>query len=332
MLVAHDQDDQRVLAWNAHKGQIYFCPECSRPVIARQGQIVIWHFAHKVRGSCAAEGESPEHLKMKQWVYEWFKQSPTVTLCELEWRLPEIRRRADLYVEAEWGRVAIECQVSSMSFDDLHSKIGAYKSAGIAPLYIISRGRLGKSSCRDVRDLGRVTMKPLALAKYLLALYGVLYVYQPALAQEELHNGNILPEVIGGIVPVSISPNKQTSMLSYASWLTLYCCPDINPELGMEVKSQKKLAYFAGASADDVAQQITDSLMNADNPMLRFLSAKERIDAARTRELNALNITDQKQRWEEINAASVEREFAFADFKRARVELIELGYKPTLLA
>jgi len=54
--------------WNYKRGDASLCPLCSASLIARKGEIVVWHWAHHprphTRVSCAHE-ESPWHLKWK---------------------------------------------------------------------------------------------------------------------------------------------------------------------------------------------------------------------------------------------------------------------------
>ena len=39
-------DHHRVYAFDAEKGQEYYCPVCVNQVIPRQGEVNSWHFAH----------------------------------------------------------------------------------------------------------------------------------------------------------------------------------------------------------------------------------------------------------------------------------------------
>lgn len=39
-------DHHRVHAFDAEKGQAYYCPVCGNQVIPRQGEVNSWHFAH----------------------------------------------------------------------------------------------------------------------------------------------------------------------------------------------------------------------------------------------------------------------------------------------
>lgn len=43
-----------------------FCPSCLEPVVAKQGDIKVWHFSHASGADCAGAGESALHLAAKQ--------------------------------------------------------------------------------------------------------------------------------------------------------------------------------------------------------------------------------------------------------------------------
>lgn len=43
-----------------------FCPRCHEPVVAKQGDVRVWHFSHASGTECAGAGESALHLAAKQ--------------------------------------------------------------------------------------------------------------------------------------------------------------------------------------------------------------------------------------------------------------------------
>lgn len=45
-----------------------FCPSCREPVIAKQGDVRVWHFSHVSGADCAGAGESALHLAAKQLI------------------------------------------------------------------------------------------------------------------------------------------------------------------------------------------------------------------------------------------------------------------------
>ena len=48
-------DHHRVHAFDAEKGQEYYCPVCGNQVIPRQGEVNSWHFAHVTSCMVAAQ-------------------------------------------------------------------------------------------------------------------------------------------------------------------------------------------------------------------------------------------------------------------------------------
>src|ERR1035437_8537112 len=69
-LRTHDQHmvDPTEVAQGGSCGCI--CPGCNEPLIARQGMINEWHFAHKAGGDCASGAESAIHRMAKQMIIE----------------------------------------------------------------------------------------------------------------------------------------------------------------------------------------------------------------------------------------------------------------------
>jgi hypothetical protein len=58
---------------SAEKGRNYFCPACQEPVIFRQGEIRVAHFAHKVSDTCNQETITHKTAKLlvQKAVHEW---------------------------------------------------------------------------------------------------------------------------------------------------------------------------------------------------------------------------------------------------------------------
>lgn len=72
---------------NAIKSEPYHCPYCKNKVIARQGNIREWHFAHQPLSNCSNESYLHELAKIK--ISQWIKKStelilhlPTDAICE----------------------------------------------------------------------------------------------------------------------------------------------------------------------------------------------------------------------------------------------------------
>lgn len=63
-------DHHRVHAFDAEKGQEYYCPVCGNQVIPRQGEVNSWHFAHVT--SCVDDWK----YDMSEWHRNWQNRSP----------------------------------------------------------------------------------------------------------------------------------------------------------------------------------------------------------------------------------------------------------------
>jgi ribosomal protein L37AE/L43A len=145
MLVSYSTEAQRVYAANAVKGQPYYCPECGGELVVKQGRVKIWHFAHLRRSpECSSEGETVEHLQLKEYLYRTLHNQAWVTRCELEYSIPGINRRADLYLEVTGTPIAIECQVSPLTVEKLGLKLTDYTQYGIHTIYVFHESKFPK--------------------------------------------------------------------------------------------------------------------------------------------------------------------------------------------
>lgn len=186
MLVALNEEDERVTADVAQRGADYHCPACGAPVVLKQGRRVLPHFAHMPARPCyvVSEPESAVHLAMKAAVYQQFKVEPWVRGCELERVIGQ--RRADVWLETAVGPVAVECQVSAVPVAELAAKLRAYTEAGIATLYLVHHHVLA-----SVTEGAEVRVPAWVLALH--ALYrGRVYVYHQDGAIVPVHLGAVL--------------------------------------------------------------------------------------------------------------------------------------------
>lgn len=71
-------DHHRVHAFDAEKGQKYYCPVCGNQVIPRQGEVNSWHFAHVT--SCMDDWK----YDMSEWHRGWQSRFPKM-FVRLSW-------------------------------------------------------------------------------------------------------------------------------------------------------------------------------------------------------------------------------------------------------
>lgn len=170
MLVAINADRGRVLASDARRSEVYCCPACGEPVVLKQGSRVIHHYAHRPNSDCGSAGETLRHLEMKLRMFEGLGGLDP----ELELVMCDGARRADVAVVINGRQIAIECQHSAISIEELKQRNTDYQGRVIwivdAPRFFgVDGARIGKIRPR------RKT--PLAM-RYLIAMYDGLYVLE----------------------------------------------------------------------------------------------------------------------------------------------------------
>lgn len=140
MLTAHNKAAEVVYSWNATKGEMYFCPECSSLLVFKSGMLKIPHFAHKNVGDCPITSESAAHLFMKKHLYDSIKKRYPAAKVELEKKLID-DRRADVVMHGKEKSLVIECQVSPMTIEQLRERTLDYSKAGYHVLWIFHISR-----------------------------------------------------------------------------------------------------------------------------------------------------------------------------------------------
>ncbi|WP_242309430.1 competence protein CoiA family protein [Bacillus cereus group sp. BfR-BA-01524] len=124
----------------------FFCVACGKEVQMKLGKQKSWHFAHKKVDSCLAfyEAESTYHMRGKELLYRWFKHQNFQV--DIEYYLPEIKQRPDVFVERAGRKIAIEYQCANLAIEQLYKRTYSYWQAGIQVIWIAGGNQLKKQS------------------------------------------------------------------------------------------------------------------------------------------------------------------------------------------
>lgn len=143
MLIAKTVSGERIDARYAEKGYDYYCQMCDKELILKKGSIKIHHFAHYAKDVEACHWWEPEtetHKQMKLNVYEVISSRDDIELIEMEYAINDALGRLipDVYIELSGGgKIAVECQVSPKSLDDILTKTIRYSDIDVHSLWIV---------------------------------------------------------------------------------------------------------------------------------------------------------------------------------------------------
>ena len=132
MLIALNATATRVSAEDATRGDRYRGPACLDCVTLKQGEHVIWHFAHRAGSSCRhGDGESLRHLEMKAKVGRRLAACDLTVDYEVRIEHGKRHRIADLLInDPAVGAYVIECQVSPMDGREYAARMPFSTEAG----------------------------------------------------------------------------------------------------------------------------------------------------------------------------------------------------------
>ncbi|MBF2260875.1 competence protein CoiA [Staphylococcus capitis] len=134
MLIAMNRMNERVLAKNAKRNQIYRCPYCLGEVILRHGVKVIPHFANKVKSTRPCyKAETYNHYQLKMLLAQKFKAMNYDVDIEPFFKC--IKQYPDLVINQ---RHAIEIQCSTISTTEIIERTLGLKSIGLKVYWIIN--------------------------------------------------------------------------------------------------------------------------------------------------------------------------------------------------
>ncbi|SFL36652.1 Competence protein CoiA-like family, contains a predicted nuclease domain [Gracilibacillus orientalis] len=147
MLQAVNQVGELVPIWKMNRDEIkqkrkerFFCPDCSEPLMIKAGMKNTPHFAHHSKSNCTLSGEGSYHENGKKDIYLWLHEQGYQVA--LEHYFPDIRQRADVYLELKKKRIAIEYQCAAISIQEICQRTAGYRSIGVIPIWILGANKL----------------------------------------------------------------------------------------------------------------------------------------------------------------------------------------------
>ncbi len=105
MLIACNRHGEVLAAEVEPQDGPFYCLECAEPIILKHGRVKIAHFAHYPGVDCAyasaSEGESEEHRRAKQEIFQALLQVPGVRDVRLERSLRGVRPDVSCRINGE---------------------------------------------------------------------------------------------------------------------------------------------------------------------------------------------------------------------------------------
>ena len=134
MKYALDRNDNRIDARNAMSRQDYFCEYCGKPVVFRNGEIKIKHFAHKPSHPCNDSwnvGCENNSYDISEWHDDWQEKFPSINQ-EVKINSGESTHRADVLI----GKTVIEFQHSPISSSHFQERTNFYLDLGFKVVWL----------------------------------------------------------------------------------------------------------------------------------------------------------------------------------------------------
>jgi competence protein CoiA len=131
-----DSTQKRIHCKDAQKSDgLFTCPACGSETILKKGTIKAPHFAHKPPTSCEyGKGESEEHRRAKQSIYDALQERPGVDSLELEKYFGRVI--ADVFFVVNQKQIAIEVQVSKLDLKRIAQRTLEYTRLGVYVLWL----------------------------------------------------------------------------------------------------------------------------------------------------------------------------------------------------
>ncbi len=135
-LYALDEKDEIINAERAQKQRDYRCLECSCCVRLRSGSYRKRHFYHlEPNRSCRLHRKGVVHLQLQTYFYRHLPEGD----CQLEYRMPAIRRIADVVWFSK--KIVFEIQCSSITAEEVIQRNLDYQKLGWTVIWILHERR-----------------------------------------------------------------------------------------------------------------------------------------------------------------------------------------------
>jgi competence CoiA-like predicted nuclease len=110
----------------------FICPNCSQKLMFVDSIIKIKHFRHYGENNCSTEPDTEQHNLFKKQIHDIMINKGYA--CEYEKRIGD--RVADIYGEKGIIKLAVECQISPISPEELADRDYNYRTLGYETLWI----------------------------------------------------------------------------------------------------------------------------------------------------------------------------------------------------
>ena len=127
-LVALDENQNLIQAFEAKSKKDYRCPHCQRILRLKKGFKKQVHFFHLSKNDCLMEGKSLTHISIQQKLQKLFNAA------EVEKPFLSIGRIADVCVED--SKLIFEVQCSAISGQEIKQRTSDYQSLGYQVIWI----------------------------------------------------------------------------------------------------------------------------------------------------------------------------------------------------
>jgi hypothetical protein len=130
-IAVKDDDGIRVQAEQADKQLHYHCPLCGMPVVCKQGEKRVWHFAHTKGSDCDQDFKTPD---MSEW--HRLRQALFLSRCQevtVVDRNTGEKHRADVMI---YGKYVIEFQHSKISSEEFDRRNEFYTRCGYKVIWV----------------------------------------------------------------------------------------------------------------------------------------------------------------------------------------------------
>ncbi len=127
MLIALDENDNRVHIKNAENYYNYYCPICGEKLLLKRGDVRVHHFSHRSNSKCFDRW----HYDMSEWHSKWQEQFP-MSSREIVFEKYGEKHRADIFI----NNTIIEFQHSNLSPNEFKERNNFYLSLGYKVIWI----------------------------------------------------------------------------------------------------------------------------------------------------------------------------------------------------
>lgn len=245
----YDEQSWRLLK-SGYRSQDLRLPCCGAEAVPKTSKLGNFFFSHKTRSGCSSAPESAEHIYLKSLIAKAAKESGWLVVTEFSGQSSKGDGWvADVYCEKGSARLALEVQLSYITYETLKLRSDKYKDSGIRAAWFLLNTKFNRGYAQPSKDT------PLFKVKKFMA--GEI----PQMDNFEV----LVPEFVDALLNKKVQWKEEPweYEIHYIKGKCWRCANDVNKLSGYSINTYYE-PVMTESNASDVLERLSKFITNEE--------------------------------------------------------------------